>query len=336
MTYLVRGSIVVKPDRIEITDNVTHLASGLSIYAGMFENPVAAGETMPDVAAAVRDFAVRMAQPYGIISSHVWKTLSARPGWQGTYACQLKVFDYWQTYRRANYDDAFECLARQLAMEPDSPALLANQAFLYVEAARARYVLPDPELSTREKLLDRALKVAGRAVKEAPTSARAHSALAAAYMINRDFAASVTEARAALGFNPRDPELRADLGAKLVQTGAYREARDLLAPVVAMGGAQPQWRVVFAALASYMIFDDAELARFAAMLKTRDGALPQTLLLIDALRRDDKAAVATHQRALDRMIPGGVPSIVGELGQRVYNDEILERVKMDLLPLYAH
>ena len=171
-----------------------HLATNVVIDSGVFERPRGASDLSNTVEAG-RVFAARLAQPYGAISTHAWRILSQIPDQQNAYLCQLRVFHYWQKPSRQTYEEAMECVAKNLAENPDSAPMRANLAFLQVEAVRARYRIADGDILARKQMLDEALANASRAVQIAPASARAHSAMGAAYMINRAFPSAVAAAR---------------------------------------------------------------------------------------------------------------------------------------------
>ncbi len=334
LTYLLETSVGLRGDNVVVSTNVSYLATGVSIHTWVYDEPKSKDFDPARVTSMVETLAVALGKPYGVISSHAWRILAPDKEVPGAYGCQLRVFRYWQTYSRETFDEAFDCVRRRLAVDPDSASALSNQAFLYTEAIRARYLLPDPEPVASAELLERALKSANKAVQAAPSSARAHSAMAAAYMINGNFSEAIASAREALSLNPRDPELLADLGAKLAQTGAYRESVDLLGPVIAEGGAQPPWRIIFAALGNYMLGENVELTRLAGMLKKEDGLLSLTVQLLAALARGDSDAVQIARVEMAEIAPKGHDQILSALANRIYNAALLDRISADIAPIF--
>ena len=160
-----------------------------------------------------RQIATVIAQPRRGSSSLAWRM---RSDLDGGLRCVIEAYDYWSSPTAGAHLKASYVSRAVAASRPNAVTALANLTYFYLDEYRVGYnPLPDP--------LDRALASARRAIELAPDSPRAIQALMAALFVRGNVDEALNLGRRALELNPFDTDIMADLGARLVQVGQYRE-----------------------------------------------------------------------------------------------------------------
>ena len=125
---------------------------------------------------------------------------------------------------RESHAQARVSLEQAIARNPEYAEALACLSRVYTDGYRFGF---DSGLD-EEDPRDRALALARRAIELAPSSSRAHRALALAYWFSGDIQAGLASLETALNLNPNDTEIMADLGMHYVKLTEWDKGVPLL------------------------------------------------------------------------------------------------------------
>lgn len=223
--FLVRGGTAISPDRLDVGVLLIDAKTGRSMWAESFGK-----ELTPHNIVAVRDdvansIARTLAQPFGVIFGSMAQEIDGKlPDDLESFDSVIKYYHYWQSVDRDSHAQARVSLEQAIAGNPDYAEALACLSRIYTDAYRFGFESGLDEEDPR----DRALALARRAIELAPSSSRSHRALALAYWFIGDIQASLASLETALGFNPNDTEIMADLGMHYIMITAWDKGVPLL------------------------------------------------------------------------------------------------------------
>jgi len=147
----------------------------------------------------------------GIMDSQARDSSGSGPRHFAGYQKLLDFHDYWRSLDPKRFEPLRRDLEATIDADPGFVAAPACLSMLYSNAARFSYDLgddcPDP--------LERALDLARKAIRLAPSSSRAYHARAIAEWFMGRQVDSLQTLGAARALNPNDPELMAELGFRL-------------------------------------------------------------------------------------------------------------------------
>lgn len=267
---------------------------------------------------AVRFIATAIAQPYGMLLSLLARQKPAEPTSPG-FSCVLRLFEYWRHYDAARIEPIRSCLNATPATGPAAGPILAGRALAALELHRLSH-------GTDEALLREAYKRARRAVQAVPFDPRAQQALGAVLYARGDAELGIAALRSARRANPWDPDIAADLAARLIGLGELAEARALLREACTYVAARPAWMDFYLFLAELLSgHGEAAVDRAGRMLD--DGFVLNLVARAIAARvQRDEAALSRWQAALAERDPGWAEEPERLLRQRLPAPEVARLV----------
>ena len=135
--FMLTGGVAVSSERFQVNASLIDATSGRYLWAGRFENNLAAAEII-QVRDDLADQVVReLAQPYGVIFGAKVREIEGRPPQSlSSYECVLHFYKYWKTYDPELYNSVRECLERTVAADNDYADAFASLALIYADAYR--------------------------------------------------------------------------------------------------------------------------------------------------------------------------------------------------------
>jgi tetratricopeptide (TPR) repeat protein len=256
------------PETIGVSIRLSDISDDRIVFARTFQQP----RNSADHAAhdtIVREVAVALAQPYGIIHSRERSVQMSTASGDARYRCLLASYEYWRTYSATQYVEAHDCLERATAIDPSFAAGFSALTEMTLQEYRR-----DPNARPGDgPPLDRALRYARLAVELKPDSARAYQALMDTHFARGEAALSLEAGRRAVALNPYNPNILATYGARLVALGEVEKGRDYLREAALAGAVRPGWHEFFLFLAAYLLDDRRAAATHAAQIVSEKFAL---------------------------------------------------------------
>ncbi|MET0605645.1 MAG: hypothetical protein ABWZ80_04265 [Beijerinckiaceae bacterium] len=244
---------------------------------------------------ALRGPAIDLAQQYGVIAADQHARLANDSGGDGAclYAAQL----YWREPTRERHAQARECLLKIAERGQANSLVQAHLSFLALDEYRLDYnPLPG-------SALDRALVHARDAVDAGPASARAQQALMGALFTRNDIGPALKAGERALMLNPIDPDVIADDGARLVQSGAdIRGGRDRLLEAAGYMQVRSPYHDFWLVVSALLLNDRSAAISHAKAIASDADSLSVLARLLAARAADDKEqakAMAKRLASLD-------------------------------------
>jgi tetratricopeptide (TPR) repeat protein len=271
----------------------------------------------------VRSIAASIAQPYGIIHTHVRTQLKSQSVKGDPYDCIVASFDYWLSNDAKSHLSARQCIESRLTVYPNSHALHAFLTYLHLEEHRQRYNV------LSGNALDRALQSAQRAVQFAPSSARSHQALLAAHFARNETELAWQAAGKAMELNPNDTEIIQDIGARHIQSGNYEKGLELLQQALDLNNAPPTWAVTFRVVALYMLGRTDQSSPIAITLRNSNYGLAMVAVMMAAAEKGD---FVEANAAYDRLIaaqPVIANDLSGYLKKLVFDEKTARQIVTD-------
>lgn len=212
--------------------------------------------------AIVREIAVTLAQPYGII--HARERATQTRATDERYRCLLDSYDYWRTNDVGEHARARDCLERTTAADPGFGAGFAALAEILLQEHRRNLNrrAGDPPA------LDRALQAARRAVEVRPGSAHAHQALMDTLFMRGEYALALDAGEKAVTLNPYHPSVLGCYGARLIALGEIEKGGRYVREAAQAGAVRPSWLEFYLFLASYLADDHRAAAMHASQIQT--------------------------------------------------------------------
>lgn len=295
--YALRLLVSGPVERPMLLIRAEHVASGLIVWSSEAEILVSGPGSAAARDAFLRQVATSLAQPYGVLFSHLRLQFRTPQAAAQPYACILESFEYWRSYGRAAHAEASRCLDAALATNPTLAGLHAQRSTLLLEEYRNLYV------TDGAAVLDRALVSAQRAVALAPASARAQQAMLAAAFSRREFDRAWQAAERALALNPYDTDILADVGARYVQAGRTTEGVAMIDRAIAANPVPPAWAMTYKAI-GHVALDQGSVAA-SVIRQTVASQFPLAMYgrVLEAYYSGMPAAIAPRLEALRALHP---------------------------------
>jgi len=282
--------------------------------------------------ASVREIAVALAQPYGIIQSRERGVQMSGPFGDARYRCLLDFYEYWRVHSVTQYTQARDCLERMTMAHPSFAAGFSALAELALQEYRRGF---DPRPGD-DPALERALRAARRAIELKPDSARAYQALMDVYFKRGESALALDAGARAVAINPYDPRILATYGARLVALGEIEKGRDFLREAALAGAVRPAWHEFFLFLAAYMLDDRGAAATHAGQIVSEKfplGFLARGLVALQAGKPDVARNCFAKLAALQ---PGWRDDPYAQAKKAFPSDAVAGRLARDLAQLTAN
>jgi tetratricopeptide (TPR) repeat protein len=301
-----------------VAANLVHVASGEVVWSRSIPVPPSDESVQGREAALAKIVALRVVPPFGVLGSFQ----RGRPAANPRAACISSVYAYWFAGTPAKHEAARTCLEAEFRVGRPNHLALAYLAYIYLDEQRSGY-------NPRPGSLDRALEVALRAVELGPESARAHQVLMNVRFGLGDINAAIDTGRRALRLNPIDPDFKANFGARLIETGHYREGVELLVEAEASVATVPAWRNTFAFF-GYLMLGEDERAGAAAERTRPDQPLGLIARVIAASRRGRTEDAAAYLERLQASHPDAYRNPAALLVRRRFNGALVTRIMSEL------
>ena len=183
--YALTASVeAVGEGAVGVAVRLTDVADGRIAFARTFQPVRNDGYAGSAEELIVREVAVALAQPYGIIYARERAAQMNSTTGDPRYRCLIDSYDYWRSYDIAQHARVRDCLERAIEGDPSFAAGFSALAEIVLQEHRRGL---NPRAGDAPPL-DRALRAARRAVELRPGSARAYQALMDVLFLRGDHA----------------------------------------------------------------------------------------------------------------------------------------------------
>ena len=316
--------------RISVTVRLADVSDGRIAFARIFER------ARPDEDAAaeeaiVREVAVALAQPYGIIHARERALHMGSATGDPRYRCLIDSYDYWRSYDAGQHARVRDCLERVTAADPSFAAGFAALAEIALqEHRRGLNQRPDDAPA-----LDRALQAARRAVEVKPGSAHAHQALMDTLFLRGEYALALDAGEKAVTLNPYHPSVLGCYGARLIALGDVEKGGRYVREAAQAGAVRPGWLEFFLFFASYLADDQRAAAMHASQIVTSQFALGSLAHALVAVQNGNSALAREHLAQLRASQPPWREDLPREIRKLFPAEAVAVRLIRDLSPLNA-
>jgi len=318
--YVLEGSVQKAGDALRVTAQLLDAKDGTHLWAETYDRELSA-ENIFAVQDEIREqVAATIAGSYGVISRARFAEVNEKPTASlDAYECVLQTNAYFRSdWDPTKHEKLRDGLERAVKSDPSYSDAWACLSSIYL----AEYMF---NLNPRPDPLDRALEAARRAVALDSMNEGARAVLAHVYFHRRDLDAFFVEAERAIGLNPNNASISAEMGQYLHIAGDERGI-DLVKRAMKLDPFHPTWFNFPIALHH---FDRGEYKK--ALAATRKADMPafygfQAYLagIYAELGRQSEARSALEE--LLRLYPGFTTgTLIEELGKWNYSDDRIHR-----------
>ncbi|MFO1134365.1 MAG: hypothetical protein U1E30_04040 [Rhodoblastus sp.] len=207
--YLLKASVQVAGDSLVVTPLLVDAETGALRWSKRYEANLQATEML----ALERDMAARVAadvgQPFGAVANMEMTRIETDAfNGDAAYRCHLRAFQFWSSYRREDFEPAWQC-AERLAAGADAN-VQAMRAILMLDAARLDY-----DSRPRAEILAEASALAAEAYRRSEKGALPRAARYSAALCRGDVEIFKRVGLAAVRDYPNNPATLLDVGAKM-------------------------------------------------------------------------------------------------------------------------
>jgi len=323
--YALTARMTAEPGGANLSILLTDVADDRVVFTRVFHFARGKDE------ASVREIAVMLAQPYGIIHSRERVELVSSPLNDARYPCLLDYYDYWRTNDSAQHARVRDCLEQATAADPSFSAGYAALAeILLHEHRRSLNQRPgDPPA------LDRAIAAARRAVELKPGSALAHQALMDVFFVRGEYGPALEAGARAVVLNPYNPNVLGCYGARLLSLGEVEKGARYVREAAQAGAVRPAWLEFFLFVAAYLQDNPRAAADHASQIVSVQfppGLLARALVAMQAGRH---TLAREHLGELGEMSPPWRTDVRGEIRKMFPSQAVADRLIRDLSSLSA-
>lgn len=294
---------------------------GRVVWTASSSSVLPRGVEDPELVEIARRTAVRLAEPFGVIHADA-RQFSDSPA----MLCLLQAIDFRRTFKAEDHLAARTCITELLERDPGFYPAWSHLALLTLhEYSSNLNPLPEPPL-------DRALAAALKAVRLAPSSARAHQALMAVRFARGAAEEGIKTGREALIRNPYDPEILAGLGSLYVRLNRPAEGLPLLERAIESSAGHPPWYDFFAFLATHLMGAKRLGEPYAAVLAADASPLGLLACALQVASGGDRVGASRLLKKLAEAAPlfGIDPRLY--LTRKAFDRSVVDRVLDDLQP----
>ena len=334
--YELSGSVETdSAGTISVALLLSDLADGRIAFARTFQQSRNGADAAIPEEAIVREIAITLAQPYGIIHARERVAQMGSPAGDPRYRCLLAAYDYWRTYSATQHAAVRACLERVTEADPSFAAGFAALAEIILQEHRQRLNVRPGDAPA----LDRAMRAARRAVELKPGSAYAYQALMDVHFRRGEFALALEAGEKGVTLNPYHPHVLGCYGARLVALGQVEKGGRYLREAADALSVRPAWLEFYLFLASYLADDRRTAALHSAQIMSETFPLGYvaravvaaqagkpdlareyfaTLAVLQPSWRDDPFRAARKTFPADTVVnrlAGDIAQISGSLGQ---------------------
>jgi tetratricopeptide (TPR) repeat protein len=314
---------------ISVSIRLSDVADGRIAFARTFQHARSDDDPGAAEQAIVREVAVALAQPYGIIHSRERGIQMNSPAGDPRYRCLIDYYDYWRNYEAAHHGRVRDCLERATAADPSFAAgYSALSEILLQEHRRSLNLRPGDAPA-----LDRALLAARRAVELRPGSGRAYHALMDVHFLRGDHTLAIDAGERALTLNPYSPHILAGYGARLIALGELERGARLIREAATAGAVRPAWHDFYLFLAAYLSDDRRLAASHAAQITSEKFSLGFMARALVAAQHGKAALARQYFDRLAEIQPRWRDDVHGETRRVFPAEAVADRIARDLVQL---
>ena len=319
-----------KAGRFSVAVRLADVSDGRIAFARIFEHARHDDDAAVEEA-IVREMAVALAQPYGIIHARERALHMSSASGDPRYRCLIDSYDYWRSYDAGHHARVRDCLERMTTADPSFAAGFAALAEIALqEHRRGLNQRPDDTPA-----LDRALQAARRAVEVRPGSAHAHQALMDTLFFRGDYALALDAGEKAVTLNPYHPSVLGCYGARLIALGDIEKGGRYVREAAQAGAVRPGWLEFFLFLAAYLAEDQRAAAMHASQIVTSQFALGSLAHALVAVQNGNSALAREHLAQLGASQPPWREDLPREVRKLFPAEAVAVRLIRDLSPLNA-
>jgi len=301
---------------------LSDVSASTVVWSRTFDGMLASAAPGATEDSIVRDVAVALAEPFGIINAYERGRSDIDP----RHACLLRAYDYLRGLDATLHSDVRTCLERMTKLDPTFANGFSTLSMVYHrEYSTGIGVMPGGPPA-----LDRALKMARQAVALKPQSARAHVALLLNYFARDAFADALAEGDAALQLNPFDPTVTALYGAILVGTGQLDRGEAFLKRASAGNTLNPTALTAYLSLVSYLKGDLTTASRYANLDISDTNPLGIIVRVLVAAQTGERDRVHRLTEQFATIYPALRDDPRPALEKFIRSQQILDRLTRDL------
>jgi tetratricopeptide (TPR) repeat protein len=300
-------------------------ADGNIVWSQAFDRVLVTNEAVLEQDIVLRLTSALM-QTYGVIRARDRARHLASGHGDPRYRCLLEASDALRYFDRVGHERARACLERLTAVDPSfgvgysSLAIVYYREFLYGYGARPGDSPP----------LDRALRVARRAVELNPASARGHQMLLIVLYGRGDVAGAFAAGDKAMALNPYEMLTVAEYGGRLITTGEIERGMAMLRRAGEYYAIRPSSHHFYLFLGNYLRGEVAEAAHHAGQITVEDYSFGQLAKALAAAALGDSARARQAVDRLEALQPSWRNDPRGELGKIIPTPAIVDRLVRDL------
>jgi len=279
--------------------------------------------------AIVREVAVALAQPYGIIHARERALHMGSATGDPRYRCLIDFYDYWRTSDVGQHARVRDCLERATAADPSfAPGFAALAEIVLQEHRRGLNPRAGDEPS-----LERALRAARHAVELRPGSAHAHQALMDALFMRGAYALALEAGDKAVTLNPYHPSVLGCYGARLIALGHVEKGGRYMREAAQAGTVRPGWLEFYLFFAAYLSDDQRAAAAHASQMVLSQFSLGLLAHALVAVQSGKPALAREHLAQLGETQPPWREDLPREIRKLFPAEAIAVRLIRDLSPL---
>jgi tetratricopeptide (TPR) repeat protein len=324
--YRLAGRIEYGESATQIRFELVDVAEGTIAWTHAFAYPAATVDASAAEDEIVVGLTNALLQSFGVIRARDRAKQLVSPVGDPRYRCVLAAADSFRSSDPAVHAQARACLENLTSADPSFAVGFEFLAIVYYR----EYVLDYPDRAGDPPALDRALRMARRAIELAPASARAYQMLFVVQYARHDVAAAFAAADTAIELNKYDMLTLAEYGGRLIMTGDIARGMAMLRRAGENGGVLPSTHHFYLFLGNY-VGGDMEAAAFqAGQIIADDYPLGLVAQAVSASRTGNADQA---RRTIDRLIevqPAWRNDARRILEKSIYKREIVDRLLHDL------
>lgn len=333
--YVLSGTITEKDNSLKISTHLQSSVTGHVIWMHDYVWNEKQQEQHKIQNTIARDVASRLGQPYGVINRQQRKLVNHNPELSSeAYQCMMQFFNYKQESNPANHRSTRDCLEKVVHEHPQHAQAWAALSWLHADEHRQGFNLRHADTPA----LDRALAAARMAVKLDPDDAFTHRRLANIHFIRGDQALARNEIMEALALNPNSPDVLANVGWVLTNTGEWEEAFDYAQKAIALNPGHPPWYMQTPFLYFYRKGDCQQSINTAkAFFRSRSTILlPHIYLAALSSHCRGKIDASSNVEVINGLYPEFLKSPTKKLKELSVPDELIGTMLKDLKAAGVH
>lgn len=233
--YVLSGTVRFVANRIRVTTQLINTSSGSRVWAETFEKEFTTADIFEIQDEISQSIVGAIGGGHGTIARAGTVDLKS-PSTESlqAYGCLLQARKYHLRHNAEQHLIARNCLEKAVEIDPNFVEALAELAYVYIEEYRHEWNrLPDS--------IDRANKVALRAIELDSNNQVAHWALALTYFTEGRLELFEAETKVAVSINPNNSAITGYLGFFMAPTGRWEDGLELLDKSIKLNPKHPSW-----------------------------------------------------------------------------------------------